>query len=166
MPLRSAIRQFFFPSLTPKFLIRVLLVALSAYLFFGQVLTPLRIKGRSMEPTYHDGTINFLWKWRFALSKPKRYDVVALRFAGNRVMLLKRVIAMEAETVEFRDGKLYVDGKEMEEPYVRFPCNWNLPPRLVEKDCVYVVGDNREMPIEDHHFGQASMRRILGVPLW
>ena len=166
MPLRSAIRQFFFPSLTPKFLIRVLLVALSAYLFFGQVLTPLRIKGRSMEPTYHDGTINFLWKWRFAFSKPKRYDVVALRFAGNRVMLLKRVIAMEAETVEFRDGKLYVDGKEMEEPYVRFPCNWNLPPRLVEKDCVYVVGDNREMPIEDHHFGQASMRRILGVPLW
>ncbi len=166
MPLRNALRQFFFPSLTHRFLIRVLLVALCAYLFFGQILTPLRIKGLSMEPTYHNGGVNFLWKWRYAFSKPKRHDVVALRFAGNRVMLLKRVVAVEAETVEFRDGRLRVDGKEIEEPYVRFPCKWNLPPRRVEKDCVYVIGDNRNMPIEDHLFGQAPIKRILGVPLW
>lgn len=81
-------------------------------------------------------------------------------------MLLKRVVALEDEQVEFRDGKLYVDGKEMDEPYVRFPCNWNLSPRRVEKDCVYVIGDNRSMSIENHHFGQASKSRILGTPLW
>jgi signal peptidase I len=160
------IRQFFFPSLTPMFLTRALLVALFAYLFFGQICIPLRIKGFSMEPTYHNGSINFLWRLHHMLSKPKRYDVVAVRFAGNRVMLLKRVVALEGETAEFRSGKLLVNGREIEEPYVRYPCDWNLAPRQVEKDCVYVVGDNRNMPIEDHHFGQASMGRILGVPLW
>ncbi len=92
--------------------------------------------------------------------------MVAVRFAGNKVMLLKRVVAVENEWVEFLRGRLFVDGKEMDEPYVRYPCNWNLPPRKVERDCVYVVGDNRSMPIEDHHFGQVSKKRITGVPLW
>ncbi|MGZ3604221.1 MAG: S26 family signal peptidase, partial [Thermodesulfobacteriota bacterium] len=86
--------------------------------------------------------------------------------AGSRVMLLKRVVASEGEQVEFREGRLLVDGKELEEPYVRYPCGWNLSPRRVEKDCVYVVGDNRNMPIENHHFGQTSKSRIIGVPLW
>jgi hypothetical protein len=62
--------------------------------------------------------------------------------------------------------KIKVDGKELEEPYVQYPCQWNLSPRRVEKDCVYVIGDNRGMPIENHHFGQTSKGRIMGTPLW
>ena len=81
-------------------------------------------------------------------------------------MLLKRVVAQESERVEFRDGKLFVNEREIEEPYVHYPCDWNLPPRQVEKGFVYVVGDNRSMPIENHHFGQTSKSRIMGVPLW
>jgi len=160
------IHRFFFPSLTPKFLIRVSFVALFAYLFFGHICIPLRIKGSSMAPTYRNGGVNFCWRLRYVFSEPNRGDVVTVRFAGNRVMLLKRVVAVEGERVEFRDGKLSVDGKEIDEPYVRYPCNWNLPPRQVEKDCVYIVGDNRSMPIGSHHFGQTSITRIIGVPLW
>jgi hypothetical protein len=39
-------------------------------------------------------------------------------------------------------------------------------PRQVEKGHVYVIGDNRNMPIEHHYFGQASIKRIMGAPLW
>ena len=165
MAVNKRVREFFFPSLTPKFLIRVSGVALSAYLLFGHVCTPLFIKGYSMEPNYRDGSINFCWKWHTP-SKPARHQVVAVRFAGTKVMLLKRVIAFEGERVEFRQGKLFVDEKEIDEPYVRYSCSWNLPPRQVEKSCVYVVGDNRSMPIENHVFGQTSVERIVGVPLW
>ncbi len=119
-----------------------------------------------MEPTYANGGINFCWRLRYLLSEPKRHDVVAVRFAGSRIMLLKRVVACEGEQVEFRDGKLLVDGREVAEPYVQFSCNWNLPSRTVQKDCVYVVGDNRSMPIEEHHFGQTSKIRLMGGPLW
>ena len=166
MALNKRIRRFFFPAVTPRFLIRVSVVALVAYLFFGHICTPLRIKGSSMEPTYRDGGVNLCWKWRALFSKPKRHEVVAVRLAGNKVMLLKRVVALEGERVEFRQGKLLINEKEIEEPYVQYPCHWNLPPRQVEKDHVYVVGDNRNMPIENHLFGQASMKRIVGVPLW
>ena len=166
MGAHQRIRQFFFPSITPKFLIRVSLVALLAYLFFGYLCIPFSVQGISMEPTYHNGGVNFCWRLRYLFSEPKRQEVVTVRFAGSKVMLLKRVIAFEGEKVEFRNGTLFVDGKEIEEPYVRYPCHWNLSPRQVEKDCVYVVGDNRSMPIESHHFGQASKKRILGMPLW
>ena len=166
MAINNKIRQFFFPSLTPRFLIRVSLVALFAYLIFGYLCIPFTIQGISMEPTYHHGGVNFCWRLRYFFSEPKRHNVVAVRFAGSKVMLLKRVVAQEGEQVEFREGKLFVDGKEIEEPYVRYPCTWNLSPRHVEKDCIYVVGDNRSMPNENHYFGQASKSRIIGVPLW
>ena len=119
-----------------------------------------------MEPTYRSGSINFCCRFRYLLSKPKRHDVVAVRFAGNRVMLLKRVVAVEGEEIEFRDGKLFVDEKQMDEPYVRYSCDWNLSPRQVEKGYVYVVGDNRSMAIENHTFGQAVIHRIIGAAVW
>ena len=160
------IRRFFFPSLTPKYLIRVLAVAFFAYLLFGQVCIPIVIKGSSMEPTYQNGNFNFCWRGHYLFSGPKRHEVVLIRFAGNKAMLLKRVVALEGERVEFRHGRLFVDEKEVDEPYIRYPCVWELPPRQVEKGYVYVVGDNRDMPMEDHLFGQASMKRMVGVPLW
>jgi len=166
MAIRPSVRQFFFPSLTPLFLVRVFLISIFAYLFFGYLCLPFTVRGISMEPTYRDGGVNFCWRLRYLGSEPKRRDVVAVRLAGSKIMLLKRVVAREGEQVEFRHGRLFVDDKEVEEPYLRFPCNWNLAPRRVEKDCVYVVGDNRSMPIEDHYFGQTSKTRIMGVPLW
>ena len=163
---KNRLRQFFFPSVTPKFLLRVVVLSLSAYLVFTYVLIPIRIQGSSMEPTYHNGSINFCWTLDFLFSRPQRHDVVAVRLAGHGVMLLKRVVALEGERIEFRYGKLLVDGNTIEEPYVKYPCDWNLLPRQVEQGSVYVVGDNRSMPIGDHYFGQASIRRIVGVPLW
>ena len=119
-----------------------------------------------MEPTYRDGRVNFCWRLSYIASEPARYDVVLVRFAGKKVMLLKRVVALEGETVEFRDGKLFVDGTQIDEPYVRYACDWNLTPRQVRKGHVYVVGDNRSMPIKSHNFGQTSTMRVMGTPLW
>lgn len=158
--------RFLFPSITKKFLIRITCVAVLAYLFFGHVCIPLFIQGHSMEPTYHSGGFNFCWRLKYHYSAPQRHDVVVIRMAGQKAMLLKRVVALGGERVEFRDGRLHVNGKEIEEPYVRYPCDWNLSPRQVEKDCVYVVGDNRGMPMENHYFGQTPAKRIMGVPLW
>ena len=99
-------------------------------------------------------------------SKPEKYDVVVIRLAGQKVMLLKRVVAQEGDFVEFRKGKLFVNGKKVDETYVRYPSDWDLPPRKVDKNHVYVVGDNRNVSINIHRFGQTSIDRIIGAPLW
>lgn len=166
MDFQRRIRQFLFPSFTPTFLIRLGFIALLSYLIFGHLLIPLRIQGRSMAPTYEDGEFNFCWRLRYLFSEPKRGDVVVIRFAGQKVMLLKRVVALENEGVEFQNGTLLINGKAINEPYVRSSYDWTLPPRRVEPHCVYVVGDNRSGPMQNHAFGQVSITRILGSPLW
>jgi signal peptidase I len=163
---RSWIRQFFFPQITPIYLVRVALVAALAYVFFAFVCTPIVIRGKSMEPTYRDGRVNFCFKLRYLFSDPRRGDVVGLKLAGARVILLKRAVATSGETVEFREGHLFVDGARVDEPYVQGPCDWELPPRRVDEGHLYVVGDNRSMPIDGHDFGQTSLRRVAGAPLW
>ena len=81
-------------------------------------------------------------------------------------MFLKRVVAFAGETVEFKSGKLYVDGRELLEPYVKYPCNWNKAPLKVRAGCLYVVGDNRSVPIEEHQFGEIETKRISGSTVW
>lgn len=166
MQLKSVVRQFIAPELNRSFVIRLACVALSAYLLFGHVLRPMRISGDSMYPTYRDGGINFCNLWRYRFSPPSAGDVVMVRFTGNRIMLLKRVVATAGQTVEFRDGWLVVDGETIEEPYIVGPCDWQLAPREVRSGHVYVVGDNRSVSIERHDFGQTPLSQIAGGPLW
>lgn len=158
----SPIHRFLFPSLNKRFFIRLILVALTCYLIFGHLLIPLRIQGLSMDPTYRDGSFTFCWRPQYLFSPPDRFDVVAVRFSGRKVVLLKRVVALPGETVEFREGELYVDGNLIEEPYVHHRSNWELPPRTVAPGHVYVVGDNRGMPMTLHKFGEINMNRIVG----
>ncbi len=160
------LKQLFFPAITKTFLIRIALVTATALILFGYVLTPFRISGRSMEPTYRDGSFNFCFRLHYLFSSPEREDVVTIHLAGESVMLLKRVVGLAGDVVEFRMGQLFVNGVKATEPYLEYPSDWNLPPRSVKPGYVYVVGDNRSVPIQTHQFGQTPVKRIVGVPLW
>lgn len=160
------LKAFLFPEINLKYLVRVGLVAAVAFVCFSYILIPFRIQGHSMAPTYQDGEFNFCNRLKYLVSSPSRHDVVAIRYVGTRVMLLKRILAFEGETVEFRNGRFFVDGLPLIEPYVTGALEWNLPPRAVAPGHVYVVGDNRRVPMHVHDFGQTPVNRIVGTPLW
>ncbi len=158
----AKIRRFLFPSFNRRYVIRLLFLGVSCYLVFGYLLIPLRIQGQSMEPAYTNGSFAFCWRLQYLFSSPHYSDVVTVRFAGRRVMLLKRIIALPGDTVAFRKGILYRNGEAIEEPYVQHRSPWNLAPRKIEPDHVYVVGDNRGTVMARHRFGQVAMDRIVG----
>jgi signal peptidase I len=162
----SRLQKFLFPDINLKFMVRAGLVAVVAIGCFTWVLIPFRINGYSMAPTYQNGSINFCNRLHYLFSSPSRSDVVAIRYAGPQVMLLKRILAVEGETLEFRKGQLFVDKKLVPEPYVVIPYDWDLEPRTVNPGHVYVVGDNRRVPMLTHDFGQTPIKRIVGAPLW
>ena len=143
-----------------------MIVALVAWCFCRWICLPVFIDGASMFPAYSSRSFNFCWRPAYWLHAPQRGDIVIVRYYGSQLMLLKRALAFEGETVEFRNGRLYIDGKEQVEPYVKGPCDWNLPPRKVEGGCFYLIGDNRSMPMAAHKFGQVEMKRLEGAPLW
>ncbi len=159
-------RSFWRPDFSRRGLWRLAIVAAAAFLFFSQICRPAFINGSSMKPTYAENGFNFCFKPIFWFTSPHRGQVVIARYLGEDVMLLKRVVALAGDTVEFRSGKLFVNGIPVNEPYVRSECDWNLPSRRISPGCVYLVGDNRGMPIEQHKFGEISQKRIVGVPLW
>ena len=162
----NRVKTFLFPGINLRFLLRTGAVAAAAFVCFAWILIPFRIQGTSMAPTYQDGNFNFCNRLKYFISSPSRHDVVAIRYAGTRVMLLKRILAFEGEIVEFRSGQLYVDGNPVAEPYVAATGDWNLEPRSVKPGHVYVAGDNRQVPMHTHDFGQTDISRIIGTPLW
>ena len=143
-------------------LARIVVWVAVCFLVSKFVLLPIRVEGVSMLPTYKTSGVNFVNRLAYALHPPQRGDVVAIKMAGEHVMYLKRIIAMPGESLAFRNGKAIVNGKVLNEPYVKYPCNWNLPPEQIGWDEYYVVGDNRSMDFHEHTQGRAWRTQILG----
>jgi signal peptidase I len=160
------LKKFFLPRFDRRYLLRVLLVTAIAFVIFGYILPPFYVRGDSMLPTYETGDITLGWRLAYAFSEPERGDIVIIRLAGHRISLLKRIVALPGETVAFKEGDLFINGKKLYEPYILKPCDWNLAPRRVDAGHYYVIGDNRSTSMEKHVFGQVEKERIIGVPLW
>ena len=165
--LENLLRGFLLPKIDRRFTIRLACVVCVSVVFFGLVCRPCVIDGESMVPTYSSKGFLFCWRPVFWFRKPRRGEVVMVRFVGRNVLLLKRVVALSGDTVEFRNGLLYVNNVEIVEAWnPPGRSDWNLEPRLVDPGNVYVVGDNRSMSIDDHIFGQVSAKRLEGVPVF
>ena len=150
-----------------KSLIRCGIIAVTAWIIFRFLFQPMLISGSSMSPTYPDKGFTFSCPWLLWVSPPERGDVAVFSMAGRRVYLLKRILAFEGETVEWRNGSLYINDKLQSEPYTTMTNNtWNSPPEKVAPGKLYVMGDNRAMSMEEHVGGQISSKRLSGKPLW
>ena len=147
----------------PKFTFLRIVVLVAVIILVRQFLVlPIRVIGPSMLPTYQDHGVNLVNRVAYLSSEPRRGDVIAIRTSGVSIMFMKRIIGLPGERVAFHEGHVLVNGKPLAEPYVIYPCDWELPPVTVEPSKYLVVGDNRSMPAESHTFGQTERRRIVG----
>lgn len=143
-------------------LLRACVLSAAAYLIFSFVLLPVVVSGISMEPTYHDHSVNLCYRLAYVWHEPRRGDVVTIRYAGIHEMLMKRIIGLPGETISFRNGHVFVNGALLPEPYLKEPSHWNLAPIKLNATQYFVVGDNRSMRLRDHVFGKTDRKRIVG----
>jgi signal peptidase I len=149
-------------------LLRVAVLVALVFFIRAFVLLPIQVKGPSMLPTYQESGINFVNRLAYFRAKPQRGDVVAIRTSGTSIMYMKRIVGMPGETVAYHQGRVFIDGHELEEPYMNFdkyPCDWEMPPKHLAADEYYFVGDNRTMPRENHYEGKTPQARIIGKVL-
>jgi signal peptidase I len=147
-------------------LLRILLLVLVTVVTFKFVLIPVRVTGISMEPTYHNHSINFINRLSYLRSEPRHGDVVGIRYAGDHVMLLKRIVGTPGETISYSGGYVHINGVRQEEPYLKKFTDWEMDGKTLGPDEYYVVGDNRSMPRELHEEGVAMRWRIVGKAVW
>ena len=83
------------PSPQTGTLIRIAVLTVLSFITFGWVLTPVRVSGISMEPAYHDSTLNLVNRGRVSNPfAPLRGDVIAIRLAGPNVLYVKRIVGL------------------------------------------------------------------------
>jgi len=143
-------------------LIRTLILAILAAVFFKFMVRPIMIDGASMEPTIRDRSFRFVNLLAYWNTRPERGDVVVIEKDGFDTMYLKRVIGLPGETVRFTEGKLYVNKRKMPEPYLQSKGDWDMREIPLGKNQYLVAGDNRAIDRRQHIMGIVEQRHILG----
>ena len=134
----------------------IIVVLLVKHFFFTTVI----VHGVSMEDTLHNRDIMILNKIGLKTGKIKRFDIVVINTKSEKI--IKRVIGLPGETVEYKDNKLYIDGLEVKDKYGGDKYTTNIKQITLGENQYYVLGDNRTNSVDSRSIGPIKKKDILG----
>lgn len=140
--------------LLPYIIIIVVVLLIKTYIF-----TPVIVNGPSMMNTLHDKDVMILDKIGMRLNGIDRFDIVVIQ--ADHAKIIKRVIGMPGETIEYKDNKLYINDKEMKDSYGN-GITYDFEKVEIPDNMYYVLGDNRTDSVDSRILGVISEEDILG----
>src|SRR6267154_869101 len=145
---------------------RDLLIAIGlALVIIVFLYQPVKVEGTSMAPLLSDQERIFINKFVYRFEPIQRGDVVVFWYPlDHSKSFIKRVVGLPGETVEIRQGVVYVDGKIVREPYVppQYEDLSDFGPVRVDKDKYFVMGDHRISSNDSRVFGPVASHFIYG----
>ena len=146
-------------------------LGMSLFLSFGIrsfVAEDRYIPSGSMEPTLQINDRLIIDKLSYDFTAPQRGDVVVfnptktLREQNFHDAFIKRVIGLPGETVEVRNGQVWINGAPLREKYIEAPPNYQWGPVVVPANSYLVLGDNRNNSYDSHYWGFVPRHDIIG----
>jgi len=142
----------------------VLLIA-AIYAFVNLATARFVVDGHSMLPNFTTDQFIIVSRLSYVLGEPRRGDVVVFHYPLQSDRdFIKRVIGLPGETVTIREGRVYINGRLIEEPYIQNFCRaktcdgeWTIGP-----DQYFVLGDNRGASKDSQDFGPVDRKYIVG----
>lgn len=137
-----------------------------------QFIKPTIVKQRSMQPNFYTNDYLFISKQSYKLfgGQPQRGDVIVFKSKledaeGETKMLIKRVIGVPGDVISIHDGKVYINGKEIDDSYTMDSyTNGDIKELVVPADHLFCMGDNRAVSIDSRSesVGLVSYDDIIG----
>lgn len=126
-----------------KYVLSILVPVLFVFILYMTCFGIMRVESGSMEPTLKSGETILVNKLAYKTKAPKRGDIIIFYENGDAVT--KRVIGMPGEKISFIDGRVFVDGKLLEESYLdETVMTYSSEEFEVPQEYYFVLGDNRE----------------------
>ena len=161
---------------TIEWVVIVALALLAAFVIQLVFIKAFYIPSQSMEPTLRINDRVLVNKLSYRLHDVHRGDVVVFERPPNTTGaleikdLIKRVVAMEGETIDQRDGAVFINDRRLDEPYLPAGTRTTqLERTVVPKDHVFVMGDNRGDSKDSRVFGAIPEDDLVGrafVRIW
>lgn len=122
------------------------------------------VVGKCMEPQIKEHTLSISNRLSYKLHDPKRGDVIAINRNGEQY--LKRIIGMPGDTIEFKDGYLFIRNRLINETYISGKSYSNKTFKVPDES-YFVLGDNREIANDSRHWDNAYVKKtdIIGKAL-
>ncbi len=148
-----------------------LIVLVLALLLTQFVIQRNTVKGQSMVPTLQDGDELLVEKVSRYFGAINRFDIITVDTHWvetdhpNRV--IKRVIGLPGETIELKEGEVYIDGQKLDQPFLAPELlTVSRDPRFnkvkLGENQYYVLGDNRNNSTDSRYYGPVPQSAILG----
>jgi signal peptidase I len=150
--------------------ISIIAAILIALTFRTYVFARADVDGQSMFSTLHDKDVLFVEKISLLTHSFKRGQIVIFDSGNyNKDIYVKRVIGVEGDEIEIKNNKVYLNGNELQEDYLDENTITAPGPFMsknnkykVEKDHVFVLGDNREDSVDSRVLGPISTKALKG----
>ena len=133
-------------------LISMLLVACS------QQTRLVQLNGYSMAPNFLDGQVFKIFS--IPSSEINRGDLVLVKHDGSQ--LIKRLVGLPNETISIHDGKIFINGALLDEPYKTTPITYTVEESKLDSDSYFILGDNRDYSSDSHMWGPVKGSEIEG----
>lgn len=145
-------------------IIETIVLTLIIYGLLSLGFRNFRVIQTSMESNFHDGQYLVVNKLAYLLHPPERGDVIIFHPPTNpEKEYIKRLIGLPGETVEIREGYVYIDGRRLEEPYIsQVNRHGSWGPSVVGQDEYFVLGDNRNNSSDSRSWGMVPRKNIFG----
>ncbi|MDR1569364.1 MAG: signal peptidase I [Oscillospiraceae bacterium] len=146
-----------------EWVISILVAVAIALIIRTFIFEPIRVDGESMLKTLSNNEYMIVTKPEYMFGEPSRFDVVICHYPNRKENFVKRIVGLPGDTVEMRDGYLYVNGDLYEEDYLAAELRPTYEGKWTLSDGEYfVLGDNRKNSNDSHLIGPITKDMIVG----